>query len=83
MKTFVAVVVGEGRTGFVQSIHVAAESYRKAAALVLRRVRRARGVEDFQLSLRALDEDSLCSRPGILLSSSPIRLGPPGTALAS
>ena len=83
MRTFVAVVVGQGRTGFVQTIHVAAGSYRKAAALVLRQVRRFRGVKDFQISLRALDEGGFVERPGILAASFPLYLGPPERAVAS
>ena len=84
MKTFVAVVVGQGANAFVQSIHVAAKSYRNAAAIVLRQVRRFQGVRDFQISLRALEEDTFCTNQGILMASSPVHIGPPGgKALAS
>lgn len=77
MKTFVAVVVGQGREGFVQSVHVAADSYRRAAAIVLRQVRRIAGVKDFQIALRRLDEDTLVTRAGVLECSLPVPCSSP------
>lgn len=84
MKTFVAVVVGQGKEGFVQSVHVAADSYRLAAALVLRQVRRVSGIKDFQIALRRLDEDTLQSRASILEASTRIPCNnPPPRRFAS
>lgn len=77
MKTFVAVVVGQGRKAFVQSLHVAADSYRRAAAIVIRQLRQSPENVDFQISLRILDEHSMVSRPGILTTSYPVHLGNP------
>lgn len=83
MKTFVAVVVGQGKEGFVQSVHVAADSYRRAAAIVLRRVRSMPGVKDFQIALRILDEDTFATRAGVLDCSLPIACSSPPRRAAS
>lgn len=83
MKTFVAVVVGQGKEEFVQSIHVAADSYRRAAAIVLRQVRRIPGVRDFQIALRRLDEDRFMTRAGILDSSGLVASSSPPRRAAS
>ncbi len=74
MKTFVAIVVGQGRNNFVQSLHVAADSYRRAAAIVLRAVRNTGNTQDFQIAIRPLEEESLCLRPCILQVSDPVLL---------
>jgi len=74
MKTFVAIVVGQGKGGLVQSIHVSAQSYRKAAAVVLRRIRNTWRGRDFQIALRPLGEDSLTKKSRVLAASIPLQL---------
>lgn len=76
MKTFVAIVVGQGKKAFVQSLHVAADSSRRAAAIVLRQLRQSE-IVDYQIALRVVEDHSFASRPGILMSSIPVQLGNP------